>query len=152
MSQTNKIINRQFIRHYVEMVVVMFVGMGVLGLPAGWILEAGGNSWGELGPAPMLGLMAFTMTLPMVVWMQRMGHGWRPNAEMAASMIVPTLGVIALFEAAVVTDASALLIIEHMAMLAGMFGVMLLRPEEYSHHGAAEAGPTHHAVERHSVA
>ncbi len=132
-----KTVNRQFLRHYAEMVVVMFAGMAVLGVPAGWALQAAGTSWAELSPAPMLLLMALTMTLPMVAWMLRMGHGWRPGAEMAASMIVPTLGVVALLQAEVVVDVTLLLIIEHVAMLAGMFGVMLLRPEEYAHHGAA---------------
>jgi hypothetical protein len=129
-----KTVNRRFVRHYIEMVVVMFAGMAVLGLPAGWALEAAGTSWGDLAPSPMLLLMALTMTAPMVAWMYRMGHGWRPNLEMAASMIVPTLAVVALHETAVVKDVSALLIVEHVAMLAGMWGVMLMRPEEYSHH------------------
>ena len=142
-----KTVSRQFIRHYVEMVVVMFVGMAVLSAPAGWVLKAGGSSRAELAPAPMLLLMGVTMTVPMVAWMQRMGHDWRPTTEMAASMIVPTLAVIALVETAVVEDLTALLIIEHMAMLASMFGVMLLRSEEYSHHNAAEHASAQHAVE-----
>ncbi|HWC27204.1 MAG TPA: hypothetical protein VG474_11525, partial [Solirubrobacteraceae bacterium] len=103
-------------------------------------------------PTPMLLLMAFTMTVPMVAWMRRMRHGWRPSAEMAASMIVPALGVVALFEGAVVDDVSALLIVEHVAMLAAMFGVMLLRPEEYSHHQPAGHEPPQHAVEHGAAA
>jgi len=31
---------RHFVRHYVEMVVAMFLGMLVLGVPAGWALVA----------------------------------------------------------------------------------------------------------------
>jgi hypothetical protein len=38
----------RFIRHYVEMVVAMFVGMAVLGLPAGWAMSAAGTGWSEL--------------------------------------------------------------------------------------------------------
>ncbi len=147
-----KTVNRQFLRHYAEMVVVMFAGMAVLGVPAGWALQAAGTSWADLSPAPMLLLMAFTMTVPMVAWMARTGHGWRPNIEMATSMIVPTLGVIALFGAAIVEDVTALLIIEHVAMLAGMFGVMLLRPQEYAHHSASEHQPPHHPAERQAAA
>ena len=41
-------VNRRFIRHYVEMVVVMFVGMGVLCAPAGLALGAFDSSWNEL--------------------------------------------------------------------------------------------------------
>src|SRR4051812_8379359 len=93
---SKQILNRHFARHYGVMVLVMFIGMGVLGLPAAWALGAAGSSWSELGtdsPELMLGLMAFTMTLPMSAWMYRMGHALRPNVEMALSMIVPTLGV-----------------------------------------------------------
>jgi hypothetical protein len=138
------VLNRHFARHYAEMVVVMFAGMIVLGIPAGLILGSFGSGWEELresAPAAMLGLMAVTMTVPMSAWMYRMGHGWRPNAEMAASMIVPTLGVIGLLAAGLIADIGTLLIVEHVAMLAGMFVVMALRPEEYSghHHKPAAA-------------
>ena len=37
-----------FVRHYVEMVVAMVLGMAVLGVPAGWALGAIGSSWSEL--------------------------------------------------------------------------------------------------------
>ena len=130
-------INRHFLRHYAEMVVVMFVGMAVLGLPAGYALGAVDSSWADLrdtAPAAMLGLMAFTMTAPMAAWMARMGHGVRANAEMAASMIVPTIAVVGLLAIGAVTDVGMLLILEHVLMLGGMFAVMLLRPDEYSGH------------------
>jgi hypothetical protein len=136
------ILNRQFARHYVEMVVIMFLGMAVLGAAAAWALGAVGSSWSELGdeaPAAMLLLMAATMTVPMAVWMRRRGHGWRPTNEMSASMIVPTLAVIALHGAGLMSEVGTMLVVEHVAMLAGMFAAMLLRPEEYSHHH-------HHAV------
>lgn len=129
-------INRHFLRRYAEMVLVMFLGMAVLGVPAGQALGALDSSWSQLradAPALMLLLMAFTMTAPMVAWMQVRGHSSRANAEMAMSMIVPTLAVIALLGAGAVTDSGALLLLEHVLMLAGMFGVMLLRPDEYSH-------------------
>ena len=138
-------VNRHFIRHYIEMVVVMFVGMGVLGTLAAPALGAFDSSWSELGtdaPALMLGLMAFTMIAPMVAWMAFRGHSVRANAEMAASMIVPTIAVIALLGAGVLTGVGALLVAEHVLMLGGMFAVMLLRPDEYSHHHEAhEAAP-----------
>ena len=43
---------RHFVRHYVEMVVVMFLGMGVLALPARWAVGAAGTSYAE-APALM---------------------------------------------------------------------------------------------------
>jgi hypothetical protein len=132
---------RHFARHYVEMVVVMFAGMAVLGLPAGWAMTAMGTSWDELqsdAPAAMFGAMAVTMVVPMVAWMRFRGHGWRTNGEMSLSMVLPTLGAIALLSTDVV-DVGALLVIEHVAMLLAMLGAMLLRPSEYASHVHARA-------------
>ena len=140
----NSTLNGRFWRHYAEMIAVMFAGMAVLGLPAGLALDAAGSGWDDLradAPALMLTLMAATMTIPMVPWMRLRGHGWRAANEMALSMIVPTIGVIGLLAAGLVTGIGALLIIEHAAMFAGMFAVMAARPEEYSqhNHGGLEA-------------
>jgi hypothetical protein len=135
MSPTMK----QFARHYLEMVVAMFAGMAVLGIPAGWAMGALGTSWSELtdtAPALMFLAMATTMTVPMVAWMAYRGHGRRANAEMSASMFVPTFAVIGLLWAGVMTDIGALMVIEHVAMLAGMLVVMLARPAEYACHSA----------------
>ena len=97
---------RHFIRHYLEMVVAMLLGM------------------------------ATSMTVPMVGWMIYRGHGRRANMEMSASMFVPTFAVITLTWADVVTDTGALMTIEHVAMFVAMAAVMLLRPAEYIHrHG-----------------
>ena len=135
---------RRFLRHYVEMVLAMFLGMVVLGIPAGWALGAVGSSWSELttdAPALMLLAMAVTMTVPMVGWMRYRGHGWRANTEMSASMLVPTFAAIALLQASVVDDIGVVLVVEHVAMLLGMLGAMLLRPTEYTHHhGDAHVG------------
>src|SRR3954466_9036761 len=104
---------RSFTRHYVEMVIAMLAGMVVLGAPAGLVVD-----YGET--VPMLAAMAVTMTVPMAGWMRFRGHGWAPTAEMSAAMIVPALGVIALFAADLVTDAGALMGLEHVVMLAAM--------------------------------
>ena len=135
---------RRFARHYVEMVVAMVLGMVVLGVPAGWALDAMGTSWSALNddaPALMLLAMAVTMSVPMVGWMAYRGHGWQANAEMSASMFLPTFAVIGLLGAGLVTDIGALLVIEHVAMLASMLGAVLLRREQYScrTHGYAQA-------------
>ena len=129
---------RHFVRHYLEMVAAMFLGMVVLGMPAGWALAAAGVSTSELtrdAPSLMLLGMAVTMTVPMVGWMLHRGHGLRASAEMSASMLVPTFAAIALLEAGVMTDVDTLLVVEHVAMLVGMLAVMLLRPDDYAHHG-----------------
>jgi hypothetical protein len=123
-----------FLRHYVEMVIAMFLGMALLGVPAGWAMSPLGTSWSELhtsAPALMLLGMAVTMTVPMVAWMRYRGHSWRANTEMSAAMLLPTFAVIALLGGGLVEDIGALLLIEHVAMLLSMLAAMLLRPAEY---------------------
>jgi hypothetical protein len=130
-------VNRHFLRHYAEMVAAMMLGMVVLGVPLEPALQMAGSGWSELHddmPGAALSLMAVTMTVPMVGWMRFRGHGWAPCTEMAAAMIVPSLGVLGLLAADAVSDIGALMAIEHVAMFAAMFGAMLLRPAEYSHH------------------
>jgi hypothetical protein len=129
---------RHFIRHYVEMLAAMFLGMAVLGTPALIVLDAAGVSSPELrsdAPALLLLGMGVTMTVPMVAWMRYRGHGWAASNEMAASMLVPTAGVIALLGAGLVDDVGTLLGIEHVVMLPSMLVAMLLRRDEYSHAG-----------------
>jgi hypothetical protein len=78
------------------------------------------------------------MVVPMVAWMRFRGHGWRANGEMSLSMVLPTLGVIALLSADVVENVGALLVAEHVVMLLAMLGAMLLRPSEYMGHAHAQ--------------
>jgi hypothetical protein len=133
---------RHFVRHYAEMVGAMFLGMGVLFVPAVAGLAAAGVSRSELEsdlPALLLVLMALSMTAPMVAWMRYRGHGWPASAEMSAAMIVPTVGLIALLWTGLVEDIGTLFAIEHVVMLPAMLLVMLLRRDEYTrsvhHHG-----------------
>ena len=135
---------RHFTRHYVEMLVAMFLGMAVLGTPAMLALGATGVSSTQLqsdAPALMLLGMGVTMTVPMVAWMRYRGHGWAASNEMAASMLIPTAGVIALLGVGFVGDVGTLLLVEHVVMLPSMLIAMLLRREEYSHavHGHQHA-------------
>ena len=138
---------RRFARHYLEMVIAMFAGMLGLGLPAEGLLQLAGSGTSDLretAPALVLAGMGVVMTVPMVAWMRYRGHDWQPSMEMAASMIVPTIAVIALLAAGVM-DFGAAMAIEHIAMLPAMLAVMLARWDEYSadhaHHGHA-AGAT----------
>jgi hypothetical protein len=127
---------RQFIRHYAEMVAAMFAGMIVLGLPLGMALGALGTSTSELRvDAPALSLlgMAVIMTVPMVGWMRYRGHAWQPCNEMAASMFLPTFGVIALMWGGLIEDFETLMMLEHVVMLPSMLVAMLLRRDEYAH-------------------
>jgi transketolase len=124
---------KRFLRHYAEMVAAMFLGMAVLSLPAEWAMNVFGTGWSEIGDAAMFLLMATTMTIPMVGWMAYRGHGWRPNAEMAASMYLPAFAVAGLTSAGI-GDTGGLMVLEHVAMLLSMLGAMLLRPAEYTSH------------------
>ena len=133
-----------FVRHYAEMVAAMFLGMLVLGLPAEGALRAIGSSSTELqNDAPALALlgMAVIMTVPMIAWMRHRGHGRRPNAEMAASMFLPTFAVIALMAGSMVSDFMTLMSLEHVVMLPSMLIAMLLRRDEYTGH--AHHAPQH---------
>jgi hypothetical protein len=125
---------RRFALHYLEMVVVMFVGMETLGLLIGLVA-------GVEDTAPMLIEMGVTMTLSMVAWMRFRGHAWQPCLEMGASMVLPTLGTLALLGAGIVEGAGALMLILHAVMLPAMLVAMLLRRDEYSghHHHHREA-------------
>jgi hypothetical protein len=76
----------------------------------------------------------------MVAWMRHRGHGWRPNAEMAASMFLPTFAVIALM-ATGASDFWTAMGIEHAVMLPSMLFAMLLRRDEYRGH--ARHSPRH---------
>ena len=72
---------RTFARHYVEMLIAMFVGMGVLGAPLALLTDIE-------APALRLLNMALTMTIGMVAWMRYRGHSWMPAAEMSALMLL----------------------------------------------------------------
>jgi hypothetical protein len=59
---------------------------------------------------------------------------------MAASMFIPTFGVIALMWSGILEDFGTLMMLEHVVMLPSMLIAMLLRRDEYTHAHA------HHAV------
>jgi hypothetical protein len=113
---------RHFIRHYVEMLAAMFLGMGVIGMPGMMVLDA---------PGLQLLVMGVSMTVPMVAWMRFRGHGWPATLDMTLAMLLPTAGVLALLGAGV-ADFDALMAIEHVVMLPAMLVAMLLRRDEYT--------------------
>jgi hypothetical protein len=123
----------RFARHYAEMVVAMFAGMIVLGLPVEMTASGLGVDLHDEAPAAMLLSMGITMTVGMVAWMRYRGHGWAASNEMAASMMVPSVAVVGLLAAGAVTDTGTLLAVQHIVMFPAMLAVMLLRPDEYTH-------------------
>ena len=137
VGQTLTASTRSFIRHYLEMVVAMILGMVVLGIPAEGALQAAGTSVSALqDDTPALALlgMAVVMTVPMVGWMAYRGHGRGANTEMAAAMFIPTFGVIGLLTSGMVTDFMTLMSLEHAVMLPSMLVAMVLRLDEYTCH------------------
>jgi hypothetical protein len=134
----------QFVRHYIEMVVAMFLGMFALGLPLAALLGVVGvdvSAWQHDARELLLLGMAFTMSVPMAAWMRYRGHGWAPVWEMTGSMFVPSFAAIGLLWAGITADTDALLYIQHIGMFPSMLAVMLFRLDEYTgHSGHAHAG------------
>lgn len=132
---------KRFLWHYVEMIIAMVVGMLVLGVARAGLL---GVFDAELSSAtqPELAalLMAFDMSVGMVVWMRYRGHGWPATLEMVAVMFAPVV-LLAPFTLAGLMSGHALMMVMHIAMLPLMLAVMLRRRAEYTR------GHKHHARE-----
>jgi hypothetical protein len=123
---------RHFIRHYVEMVAAMFVGMAAM-----WALDLGIRAVTGIGYSlasyPELAAlkMAFDMSVGMVVWMRYRGHGWSATLEMVAAMFVPAVALAPLTLTGVLST-DALMLATHVLMLPLMLVVMLRRRTEYA--------------------
>jgi uncharacterized membrane protein YhaH (DUF805 family) len=98
--RTGSTSKRAFARHFGEMVLAMFVGMGVLGGLAVLIFAAAGSDLSDQSAGLRVILMGVYMTVPMAAWMSYRGHDGLRNVEMAASMLVPSVVVAALAWAA----------------------------------------------------
>jgi hypothetical protein len=123
---------RAFARHFGEMVLAMLLGMVVLGGLAELLFAAFGGGLSDQSGGAQVMLMGVNMTVPMVIWMSYRGHGRVRNAEMAMSMIVPSVAAAVLAWAGVL-ESGAALGVQHAVMIPAMLGVMLWRYEEYSH-------------------
>jgi len=119
-----------FIRHYLEMVVAMFVGMAVLGAALRGALALAGLEYPSQYPELASLVMAFEMSVGMVVWMRYRGHGWASTLEMAGAMFAPAIVLFPLLWLNVISGES-LLLLEHLAMFPLMLLVMLRRRSEY---------------------
>lgn len=122
----------RFTRHLFEMVAAMFAGMTVLGV-AIW---AFGEPPGYAIPLVEYGLMGVFMSVPMVAWMRFRGHSWSDGGEMTAAMLVPMLALVLPVELGVAVPGlseDSLLMLSHVAMIAGMVALMLYRWDRYTH-------------------
>ena len=138
-TQTLTTVRRQhpvwtFVRHYLEMVVAMLVGMGTL-YPL-WLLVVGGlagdDSWVHRADVESL-VMATAMVVPMALWMRHRGHGPAPIVEMSAAMYVGFAVLFPFLWAGMIGE-HGLMMAGHVLMPLLMLAAMLLRPREYSHH------------------
>ena len=125
----------RFLRHLLEMIVVMMLGMCVLGAAWGAFHEivfgsAFADAWRDyVGLAAFA--MAFNMTVPMVLWMRYRGHSWERGGEMATAMNLPLLPLLLLYSLDLI-PAPAVLGLQMMLMIPAMVLAMLYRKEEYS--------------------
>jgi hypothetical protein len=122
---------RAFARHFGEMVLAMLLGMVVLGGLAELVFALAGSSLSAQPGGTQVMIMGFNMTVPMVVWMSYRGHAAARNAEMALSMIVPSVAAAALAWAGAL-ESGAALAVQHAVMIPAMLG-MLWRYQDYSH-------------------
>lgn len=131
---------RRFLRHYLEMVVAMAVGMVALGMPEYAVVEALGWSAAADRPDLEVMVMATNMSVAMAGWMRFRGHAWTPIAEMAAAMYLPFVVLLGpLWLGAISED--TLFLAGHVLMLPAMAAAMLRRRDEYTHahHGRSHA-------------
>jgi hypothetical protein len=120
-----------FGRHFIEMVAVMFIGMGVFAGIAALALNATGGSFADYSAELRVAFMGVSMVLPMVAWMSYRGHTRAQNVEMAMSMTIPTV-ITAVLAAVGTFGAATALEVQHIVMVPAMLGVMLWRYDEYA--------------------
>ena len=125
---------RRFLRHYLEMVAAMLVGMVLVGAAVRGVLAVAGLRYSTQYPGLAALEMASTMSVGMVAWMRYRHHGWASTLEMVGAMFAPAIALIPLLWLGVI-GGDALLMLEHLAMFVLMFLVMLRRRAEYG--GAA---------------
>ncbi|WP_203903722.1 hypothetical protein [Virgisporangium aliadipatigenens] len=131
MTDTTSLRSRSYLRfagHYVEMVVAMFVGMFVLA-PVWSFAAPGLVARDDVGAL----VMAFDMTVGMVLWMRVRRHAWRPIVEMSVAMVAPFVVLLVPYWLGAVSG-ETLMMAGHTLMFATMLLAMLLRPAEYLHH------------------
>ncbi len=124
----------RFVLHFVQMAVVMLLGMAPLGL----ILSAAGQSdLHARSPEAYALVMMASMVLPMAAFMLICGHSWERTAEMVGAMTVPSAVLLAGSLQGLIPQSAALSITGGgmgIPMWAGMIGAMLIRWPDYAQH------------------
>jgi hypothetical protein len=124
---------RRFLRHYLEMIMAMVVGMVVLGAAEAMLLNRVG--WAETLARPETDvlIMATNMIVAMAAWMRVRGHGWAVIAEMAVAMYLPFVVLFVPLWLGVLSP-TGLMVLGHVLMLPAMAAVMWRRRDEYAGH------------------
>jgi len=133
-----------FIRHYIEMVLAMAIGMVALMPLEMWAIQAAGAPRLLARVEVMTLVMATDMALAMGAWMAYRRHGWRDITEMSAAMYLPFI----IFFPATLTGlmtSGAMMAAGHVLMLAAMLAVMLWRGDHYGRPHPAR--PAAHAAQ-----
>ena len=120
----------RFLRHYLEMVAAMLVGMVVVGAAVRGVLALAGLELPTRYPELLALEMAFDMSVGMVAWMRYRGHGWASTLEMAGAMFAPAVGLFPLLWLGVLSG-EGLLVVQHLAMFPLMYLVMVRRRAEF---------------------
>ena len=121
-----------FIRHYIEMLLAMAIGMVALHPLWTLALQAAGAPH-LLDHAELMALvMATDMAIGMGAWMALRRHGWRHIAEMSAAMYLPFVILFPATLAGAMTSGT-MMVAGHALMLVAMLAVMLWRRDHYSH-------------------
>ena len=118
-----------FLRHLLEMVLAMMVGMFAGGVVFVSALGITVDQAVQDHSVSFVVTMAFSMTVPMVAWMRYRGHAWDRSLEMGAAMVVPAIPLICLRLADVVGPICGPYCL--FSVLA-MVGVMVYRRSDYS--------------------
>ena len=118
-----------FVRHLLEMVAAMMVGM--MASAAIFLSAVGMTADAALQQHAVLFVVvqAVGMTVAMITWMRYRGHAWRGCTEMAAAMVVPAIPLIGLRLAGVISGpvCGAYCALTFLAMLL----VMVYRRHDY---------------------
>jgi hypothetical protein len=115
------------VRHYLEMVVAMVVGMMALG-PLEDLVWPGLDDRVDVHAM----VMATNMAVGMGAWMRFRGHSWPAIAEMSAAMYLPFLVLLVPYWAGAISG-SSLVTAGHLLMLPAMALAMWWRVDEYAH-------------------
>lgn len=127
---------RPFLRHYLEMIVVMIIGMAALGALESWLFAGIAHSAVLERPDVEALVMATNMTVPMAAWMHVRGHAWPPILEMSAAMYLPFVILFVPLWLGMISG-STLMAAGHVLMLLAMAAAMLWRRTEYTAHHCA---------------